>query len=192
MTVPHIYLAWPAVCDLRAMPWDDERELGGVVMGRLDGDQIRISEVHPNPSGPAEPTSTHVEFGEFLGRETVEVPPSYKGKRRSRLRICGSIHSHCVVGPPQASEADLRFARRGSMIDKQDGQTFCILIVSPRSEIWEAGYPVGLDWENAHLGAWVAVRGEVTSATVTQQPDWQWRIEDEHPELRAREETNAQ
>jgi proteasome lid subunit RPN8/RPN11 len=167
------------------MPWTD-CELGGVLLGTVEKDRVVVAVVPPNPGGPQEPTRTTIEYDAFLSLETVAVPagrlPIAGG--RPRRRIVGSVHSHPVVGPPVPSPQDLANAKRGSMLDRQDNQTFVEMIVAPRSENWAGGDWDGYCWDEPFVRAWVAVSGEVWSTVVTQQPKWQWAFEDEQRALR--------
>jgi hypothetical protein len=185
---PSVWLSWPAQCDLRAMPWTD-CELGGVLMGVVEDGRVVVAEIHANPGGPQDPTRTTIEYGAFLGMETIEVPAGYGGTTRPRRRIVGSVHSHPVVGPPVASPQDLANAKQGSLVDRQDGQTFVEMIVAPRSENWAGGDWDGYDWDDPHIRCWVAVAGQVTSTVMSRQPQWMWAFEDEQQRLR--EEASA-
>ena len=74
-------------------------------------------------------------------------------------------------------------------MDKQPESSFAMLIASPYAERWSGGYPDGLDWgdvgEPPLLSAWVSVRGQVSPAIVSREPQWQWKIRVEREEINA-------
>jgi len=103
LRVPTVKLTWPAWLDLQAMPWVDDAELGGVLLGHFDQHGIVVEQALANPGGPQQRHETKISFDAF---SNLERAPSRTDPRCRR--VVGSVHSHTTPGVVRASDRDLQ------------------------------------------------------------------------------------
>jgi proteasome lid subunit RPN8/RPN11 len=185
-----IWLSWIAQCDLSGRRFDSPRELGGVLLGHISASRIVVTGAHANPSGPHGETWTgfdwhhHITTQQFFrtSRDVDEEPETV---------IVGTFHTHpASPGPARASRADFAHWREAARAFER---RFAGLILTPRDELWEGGYPSGYyDWEEPILSGWLATpEGSITSAVISCQPRWRWLLEQDRLEAKREAEAEA-
>jgi proteasome lid subunit RPN8/RPN11 len=150
-----------ALFDLTQLGWDDQRELGGTLLGEINESPVRayIDRVLENPGGPEEPYRTSIDAKAHLDKQRYRT----LADPAAESVVVGCVHSH-VNGVLRASDADLDALEENS----RALGAWCSLIVGP-TERWAAGYPF-MDWQQLRIAAWIAVNGEISTAIVLAPP----------------------